>query len=202
MKNITTAEAISFLKSIPGEKSIAVTKVGGQLGADGVVYGGTEYKVRRKVYYIAGLAANLPSDRKLIQQKTDRDVAITNFDGGNKLNAGKNLLVIGVRMLFDVTTDVTPDTATWLSAAPANFKNGELKISQQGDSDLFDNPILPFSKYNASIATEDEFQSVVPFLIRPNVAFDITVNLAGETAANQAYRLELDCVELIEADKA
>ena len=202
MKNITTQEAIGFLKAIPGEKSVAITTVGGTMGNDGVVYGGKEYKVRRKVYYIAGLAANLPSDRKLIQQKTDKEEAITNFDGGNKLNAGKNLLVVGLRMLFDITATVTPQTATWLSAAPANFKNGELKISQQGEGDLFDNPILPFSKYNASIATEDEFQAVVPFLIRPNVQFDITVLLAGETAADQAYRLELDCVELIEADKA
>ena len=159
-------------------------------------------KAKRKVMYIAGLALNLPSNGDLIRQSTDKQIGLTNFDGANKLNAGKHLLVVGLRWIFDTTGSVTPTTATWLSAAPANFKNGEMEISQQGGGTLFESPIGPLSGYNAAITPEDQFTAVVPFLIRPGVEFFIKAFLASAAAADQAYRLELDCIEFVDADKA
>ncbi|MEE1897091.1 hypothetical protein V1389_02010 [Flavobacterium rakeshii] len=191
MEKLTVKDAVAFIPNAQNGNGVSVTTMSN----------GGKYKVRKKIFYIAGLAAELGSEGQLIEQKTNKEVGITNFDGGNKLNKGRNLLVIGVRMLFDTTASVAVKTATWLSATPANFKNGELVISQDGTGNLFENPIGPFSKYNASIATEDEFQTVVPFLIREDVTFKIQALLAGAAAADQAYRLELECIEFVEADK-
>lgn len=191
MEKLTVKDAVAFIPNAQNGNGVSVTTMSN----------GGKYKVRKKIFYIAGLAAELGSEGQLIEQKTNKEVGITNFDGGNKLNKGRNLLVIGARMLFDTTASVAVKTATWLSAAPANFKNGELVISQDGTGNLFENPIGPFSKYNASIATEDEFQTVVPFLIREDVTFKIQALLAGAAAADQAYRLELECIEFVEADK-
>lgn len=190
MEKLTVKDAVAFIPNAQQGNGVSVTSING-----------AKMKVRRKVMYLAGLAASLPSDGQLIEQKTNKEIGITNFDGGNKLNKGRNLLVTGVRILFDTTASVAVKTATWLSAAPANFKNGELVISQDGSGNLFENPIGPFCKYNASIPTEDEFQTVVPFFIREDVSFKIQALLAGAAAADQAYRLELDCVEFVEADK-
>jgi hypothetical protein len=157
-------------------------------------------KVRRKIFYIAGLAATMAADGQIIEQKTNKEVGITNFDGGTKLNAGRDILVLGIRVLFDTTSGVTPKTATWLSAAPANFKNGHLIINQQGSGDLFDSPIGPFAQYNAAISIEDQFGAVAPFWLRQQVEYKFQMLLAAAAAADQAFRLELDCLEV--TDKA
>ncbi len=156
-------------------------------------------KVRRKVFYIAGLGADLAGkNNQLIEQKTNKEIGVTNFDAGNKLNKGRDLLVVGLRILFDTTAAVTVKGAGWKSEAPAAFKNGELVIFQEnGAGNLFEGPIGPISKYNASIATEDEFSAVVPFLIKSDVPFFIQMLLAGNAAADQAYRVELDCIEFV-----
>ena len=188
MKKTTILEAIGALSAVQQGNGVAV--MNGR-------------KVRNKVVYIAGLGTTLSTNNnQLVLPSTDKAVGITNLDSGNKLNSGRSLLVTGVRMLFDTTADVTPLTAGWKSEAPAVFKNGELQISQQGSGDLFNSPIGPICKYNAAIATEDEFTAVVPFLLRPEVPFEIKALLAGATAANQAYRLELDCIEFVDGDKA
>lgn len=160
-------------------------------------------KVKRKVMYIAGLGANLASKNgHIIDQATQKLVGTTNFDGGNKLNTGRSLLVTGIRILFDTTSGVTIATAVWKGEAPAVFKNGEFKISQDGTGDLLENPIGPFAKYGSSIPTEVEFAAVVPFIIRPDAPFYIQLLTAGAAGADQAFRIELDCVEFVESDKA
>jgi hypothetical protein len=154
-------------------------------------------KVRSKVLYIAGTAtANISPTGQLIEQKTLKEVGVTNFDGGNTLNKGRDLLVVGLRILFDTTADVTPKTASWKGEAPANFKNGELVISQ--DTNLFEGPIGPYAKYASSLSAEQEFKAVAPFLITSEVPFNIQVQLAAAAAANQAFRLELDCLEFMD----
>lgn len=187
MKKFDTQTAVALLSQIKAGENAPV-----QYGK----------KIKHKVVYIAGLAANLPADGNLVKQATDKAIGITNLDGGNKLNNGRHLLVVGMRILFDTTASTTPTTATWLSAAPANFKNGEIEISQQGGGTLYEGPIGPLHGYNASVAPEDQFRAVVPFLIRPGVEFFIKAFLASAGAADQAYRLELDCIEFVDADKA
>ena len=159
-------------------------------------------KMRSKVFYLAGLATAINSEGQLIEQKTNKEVGVTNFDGGNKLNSGRDVLVLGIRILFDTTANVTVKGATWKSEAPINFKNGELVISQDGSGNLFEGPIGPLAKYNAAIAAEDEFRTVAPFWIRSNVVFKLQALLAGAAAADQAYRLELDCLEVVDEASA
>jgi len=153
-------------------------------------------KVRTKVLYIRGLATGISADGKIIEQKTMKELGITNFDGQNKLNAGRDILILGIRVLFDTTAGITAKTALWKSEAPAAFKNGHLVINQQGSGDLFDNPIGPFAQYNAAIAVEDQFKAVAPFWLRQQVEFTIQILTAGAVAVDQAFSVEFDCLEV------
>lgn len=188
MKKLDITTALSYVQAVKEGNGVAST--------NGV-------KARARVMYITGLGANLQAkNQQLLEPKTDKEIGITNFESGNILAKGRNLLVIGIRILFDTTADVTVLTALWKSEAPAAFKNGELVINQDGTGDLFNGPIGPIAKYSSSIPTEDEFRAVIPFMIRENARFTFQALLAGNAAANQAYRLELDCIEFTDSTVA
>jgi len=158
-------------------------------------------KLRSNVFFIAGLGVNLAGQNNLlIDQNTKKEIGVTNFDTGNKFNKGRMFLVTGIRILFDVTVGVTPKTAVWKGDAPAVFKNGEISISQAGGlGDLFRHPIGPLAKYAASLSTEQEVVSIAPFLIRDESEIAIAMQLAGQAAADQAYKVELYGYEFSDA---
>ena len=105
----------------------------------------------------------------LLFRTRKKKLGFTNFDGGNKLNKGRSILITGVRILWDTTAAVTILGALWKSEAPAVFKNGEFKVGTLAAGDIFENPILPFSKYNAALSVEEEIKPVVPFMIPEDV---------------------------------
>lgn len=188
MKKFETKDALALLSAIQQGNGVAVMN---------------NRKVRSKVFFIAGLAAGLAAkNNQLITGSLDKETGITNFEKGNVLPAGQNFLCTAIRLRFDTTASITPQTASWKSEAPPVFQNGELVIRQDGSGNIVELPISVLSKYNASIATEDEFRAVVPFVIREAVPFEILAVLAGATAADQAYRLELDGILFTDADKA
>ena len=190
MKNLSLPEIIQLIPGIERGNGVSLTPQG--------------KKVRRKIYYVAAItgSSDITPDGRLIEASTQKAIGRTNFDKGNLLNDGRSFLVTGIRMLFDTTADITKLTATYKNEAPAQFKNGELKISQEGSGDLFHNPISGFVKNDLSLSEDQEFEAVVPFLIRPNVPFDIQTLLAGAATAGQAVRLEMDGYEFVDANKA
>lgn len=190
MKKISFQDAITVLGSILPNESLA--KLKGK-------------KIRSVTRYVAGLTENLGTNNgRLIIDSTDKAVGVTNFDKGNKLSQGKSFLVTGVRMLFDTTTSVTLATAVWKNGAPVNWINGELKISQngQGSGDLLEVPITVLQSFDKAKDKNDGFAEVVPFIIRPEVPFEIVASLAAGSTTDQAYRLELEGYEVSDLDRA
>jgi hypothetical protein len=167
------------------------------------VISGTNTKVRTKVIYYAGLGTELAARaNEVIDQTTQKSVGITNSDGQNKLNAGRSYMVTAIRVLFDTTASVTVKTALWKSEAPAAFKNGEIVVYQSGSGNLFESGIGPLAKYASSLSVEQEFVPITPFLIRPDTEYGIRLNLAGATAADQAYKIEFYGYEFTDGSRA
>lgn len=188
MKQLTLQEAMNFLPMVTAGKGVALNG---------------DYKAKSKVLYIAGLGADLSgNNNNIILQETKRKNGYTNFDGGNKLNKGRSILITGIRILWDVTAAVTPLTAVWKGDAPPAFKNGEFKVGTLAAGDIFDNPINPFSKYASSLSVEQEIKPVVPFMIPEDVEFYIQLIPAVAAAADQAYRIEFDAIEFTQVNKA
>jgi hypothetical protein len=181
MKQLTLQEAMGFLPLVSAGKGVALN-------------GG--FKAKSKILYVAGLGAELAAkNNNLIEQSTVKKTGFTNFDGSNKLNKGRSILITAVRILFDVTVDVTPLVAVWKGDAPSVFKNGDLKVGTLASGDLFEFPIGPLAKYSSSLSVEQEFRPVVPFMIPEDVEFYIQMVLAGNAGVNQAYRVEFDAIE-------
>ncbi|RDI07049.1 hypothetical protein [Flavobacterium sp. AG291] len=188
MKQLTLQEAMNFLPLVTNGNGVALNG---------------SFKAKSKVLYIAGLGADLAANNNnIIIQDTKKKIGLTNFDGGNKLNKGRSILITGMRILWDTTVDVTPLTALWKGEAPAAFKNGEFKVGTLAAGDLFESPINPFAKYNAATSVEDEIKPVVPFMIPEDVEFYIQLIPAAAAAVDQAYRIEFDCIEFTAANKA
>lgn len=194
MKRLELQDALNYVASAKAGNGIVMRQ-----NAQGVAE-----RARSKVFYIAGIGSEIAvNNNELITPGTKKILGTSNFDVGNSLNAGRNILVLGVRILFDVTANVTPLTAAWQSTAPVAFKNGELVITQDGSpGNLLEMPMSVLSKYSGSINTEDDFRAIVPFIIRETSPFKFHVNLAGAADAGLAWRLEFDCVEFTNAAQA
>ncbi|WP_330442039.1 hypothetical protein [Flavobacterium sp. C4GT6] len=190
MQHLTFPEIIRLLPSIEN--------------GNGVTLSPTGKKVKRKTYFTAAITGttDITSDGRLIESGTKKAIGRTNFDNGNMLNEGRSFLVTGVRLQFDTTVDVTLLNATYKNEAPAPFKNGEIKITQEGSGDLFNNPISAYTKNDYSLSEDVEFMPVIPFLIRPGVPFDIQVLTAGAAAAGMAVKVELDGLDFSDATKS
>ncbi|WP_417350314.1 hypothetical protein [Flavobacterium alkalisoli] len=194
MKNQSFQEVLGQLSGMQRGNGVAV------IGINGI-----NKKVRRRILYAAGItgSSDITSDGQFIQASTNPEIGRTNIDKGNQLNDGRSFIVTGVRMLFDTTTaSVTKLTATYKDEAPIAYKNGELKINQDGSGDLFLNPISAFVKNNGALSSDEEFSPVVPFLLRSGTPFTIQALTAGSATAGQAVRIEIDGYELVDADRA
>ena len=104
-------------------------------------------------------------------------------------------------MIFDNTTaNVTPKIAKWKDNAPAPWLNGELVVSQDGAGKLLQSAISDLTNTKASTGNDADFKEIVPFMIRPEVNFQLLAKLAGNGGA-EAWRLELRGILFTGADK-
>ncbi|MGQ2982114.1 hypothetical protein [Flavobacterium sp.] len=193
MKKLELKDALSLIPAIQQGNGVAVS-----------VLNGKKVKARSKVFYIAGLGnAIAANSNQLILPSTVKTNGYNNFDKGNVLASGRNILVTGARWIFDTTTSsVTPLIATYVDAAPPAFLNGEFVISQSGSGNLLESPIGPFAKNGAAINAEDQFRAVTPFMIRELAEFNIQALLVGTGASTTAWRLELDAIEFTDSDNS
>ncbi|ALM50316.1 hypothetical protein AMR72_16345 [Flavobacterium psychrophilum] len=188
MKSLSLSEATAFLPLVEAGNGVAT--IGG-------------VKAKTKVFYIAGLGTDLAAkNNELIDQATKKENGVTNFDGSNKLNKGRQILVTAIRILFDTTAATPVKEAGWKSEAPAVFKNGTFKVGTSAAGDIIENPVGPFAKYSSSLSVEQEFKQVVPFMIPEEVEYYIQLIPAGNAAADQKYRIEFDAIEFTAANKA
>lgn len=184
-KALTLEEALTYLASI---RTGSLPVVNGRI-------------IKSSTKYVAGLSAGLGQNNgQLVLASTVPAVGITNLPKGNMLPKGVNYLVTGVRILFDTTASVALATATWKSEAPVNWKNGEFRINQNGAGNLFDTSVTDVSNFRASTSNDDDFRDIVPVLIRAESAYEIQAALAAGATTDQAYKVELRVVEIVETE--
>ncbi|MFY0481658.1 hypothetical protein ACI6PS_03560 [Flavobacterium sp. PLA-1-15] len=185
---LTNAEALTYLASIKAGTSLPSVQ---------------SRVIKAKTLYIAGASTGLAANNgQLVIPSLVPEVGVTNLPKGNTLPKGTNLLVFGVRVLFETGAGKTTKDADFKSEAPANWKNGELKISQNGTGVLFETSGTDVTNFRASTGNDDDFREVVPFLIRSESPYSIEAQLASAGAANQLYKVELRAIEFVETDKA
>ena len=160
-------------------------------------------RIRTRTMYIAGGSDELsPNNGSTILPSTKKLTGFTNFEMGNILPKGIHLLVTAIRVSFDLTAAATVLTADWAEKAPANWLNGELTVLQDGQGVLFNTSGTDITNTKASTGNDSDFRVIVPFLLRPDTSFDIVAKLASAGLAQQLYKIEFRCIELIEGDKA
>lgn len=181
---LTYQEALTYLASIKAGTSLP--NVQGRV-------------IKSSTKYVAGLAANLGQNNgQLVLASDVPSVGRTNLPKGNMLPKGVNYLVYGLRMLFDTTTGVTLPTAIWESKAPVNWKNGEFKINQNGTGNLFEASITDCTNFKASTSNDDDFRDIVPVLLRPESVYELQAALGAGATTDQAYKVELRVIEIVE----
>lgn len=187
--NYTLAEILNFLGATPPGKSLPV--IGGS-------------PLRSDVKYASGTLASLANTGgEIILPSTKPETGVTNFDG-IRPPTGKAWIVTGVRFLFDTTAGSTAagvKAAVFASVAPANFKNGEFTISQAGEGDLLKLTGTDATNFKASTSNDDDFRSVIPFVLRPNSDASYKLLLAAGGAVDQLYKMELRVIEIVDNDK-
>lgn len=150
--------------------------------------------------YVAGTAAELSTrNGNLIKAGLEPAPGVTNLQTANKLPAGMYLRVIGLRFLFEVTNGKTLQDAVWKSEAPANWKNSDFELTQNGDGRLFQSPITDLTNFRASTGNDDDFRAIEPVILRPDTVFDPKVTLAAGAVTDQLWRFEMR-VEVITGD--
>lgn len=191
MKTLTLQEALIFLGAInpAGQEKKSLPSIG-------------NYRGRSVTKYASATSGSITSNQgKVILPNTLKAVGTTNFDNGNILPTGKSFLVTGVRVLADTTSGKTTATAVYDTVAPVDFKNGEFKVSQNGQGICFEASGSDVSNFKASTGNDVDFREVTPFLLRSNANFDIEIALNG-TVTTAVYKVELRGIELIAGDQA
>ena len=188
-KEISLAEAVAYLGAIKEGKSSPT--IAGKVA-------------RSRTMYKAGSSVELSANNgDAILPDTDKAPGVTNFEKGNTVPAGSSFLVYAVRNLFDVVADATVKNAEWKSSTPANFKNGEMTVSQDGQGMMLNSSGTDLSNDSTSnLGNNSDFRPVVPFMLRAGASFNINFRLATPGVANQLYKTEFRVIEFIESDKA
>lgn len=159
--------------------------------------------IKRRVHYAAGFLNQIGTNGgELLITSVAASVGVKSIDK-NMLPAGMDFMVTGVRFLFDTTASIQTNglaTAAWASVAPANFKNGEVTISQ--NADLLNCSGSSVTNFKASTGNEDDYLEVSPIILRANTAISIKVLLGAAAAADQAYKVELIGYDLTDPSRA
>lgn len=130
----------------------------------------------------------------VVDANTKREVGVTNLDG-NKLNAGRDYVIDGIRVLLDTTNSAALGSASWskLESAefPAAFQNAELVIEQDGNV-LVDN--MPMTDLADGGGFEKFREISTTPLIRSNMEFTIKIvypkGVAVSAATDKNIRFE------------
>lgn len=191
MQNILTqAEAQMALSQIPKNQSciISTRDFDGQ--------GAVDYSVQQRVLFRTGYLSDCISNQ-LINSSTSVALGVTNFKD-NRLSSNQFFVVKGVRITWATQTGVQPTSggnvnaalaaANFVSSVPVNALNGEFFLSQ-GKTGI-QISVSTLTKYDHG-NTKIDFFATNPFLIRPEVDFEVKLVPATPAVADQAYKLEL-----------
>jgi len=159
--------------------------------------------LKSRVHYVAGFLNQITANgNELLVTSQSAATGVKSIDK-NQLPSGLDFLCIGIRVLFDTTASVQTNglaTAIWASKAPANFKNGEFKLSQ--NSELLNASGTAVTNFAASTGNDDDYMQISPIILRANTAISMIVLLGAAAAADQAFKVELIGYDLIDPAKA
>lgn len=176
-----------------GSKSQEILEKVSESKTGNLKVGGRDAKTR--TFYIRGNAKDKGGRFSVIEQSTNKKVGITNFDGGNKLNAQRDIIILGIKVSFDTVAD-SLENANFKSDAPVAFRNGELRLIQ--DKVLFDNPIsVMCNKEVANVTPDGAFYKIHDTMILSQKEFDIEIELPKPIAADCYYNIELLTTEFV-----
>lgn len=180
MKDLTLSEALNVLKQMKTGESLPV-----------VTIGGVEYFPRKTVKFLRGLSNEIENTELVVTANTKKN-GIRNIDS-DQLDFP--FLPIGVRMNFqDAAVGLTAVNAAYESKPKPYWRNGEIKISQDGL--LTELPVSVIANGYSATSVKDDFYPISPFLIRPKKQFNIQTALAGVPEAD-AYSLEIEGIEFV-----
>lgn len=185
MKGLTLERAISIAADVQAGKAVAPIRIGNAM-----------YYPRTAVKFVSGLA-NAIQNGELLNPTNDKVPSVRNIDK-NKFE--HPFLALAQRMIFDTATGaaVAPETAVYQDDAPVFFRNGEITLSQ-GDSGSLPLPMSVLANNYASTSNKDDFFEHAPYLVRPEKATNLKIEVSGNAPANVAYRWEAYGIEFIKA---
>lgn len=126
-----------------------------------------------KTLYLQFNAAGQAGIINLVDVNTKREIGITNLDG-NKLNAGRDYVIDGVRILLGTTKSASVKNEAWseafIAALPPAIQNAEIRI-KQGGFVILDMPVRDL------YGSEDElFRTLTTLpLIKSNMEFEFEI---------------------------
>lgn len=129
-----------------------------------------------KTIYLAVAAKAQGGTVDIVDTNTKKEIGVTNLDG-NKLNAGKDYIIDGIRILFDSSNATDIKKGTWIPATgllldPA-LLNAEFILEQDGNA-LIEMPITDFLGYASD--TNNLFREISTSpLIRSNMEFTMKI---------------------------
>ena len=192
MKDLSLKQILEFAGAIPAGESLVVNSsaITGQM---------KKWLLTSATLYRAGWLNQLVNG-EMFQAKQVAEVGVTNFDR-NKLTDGNYFLSDEVRFLFETTAGLEAGAglthAEWANNAPANFKNGEVVLSQ--GKNLLETSGTDITNFKASTGNDTDFKCLKsPFLIRPNAPFSGNIALAYPATADQGYKFEMRGVKITE----
>lgn len=165
---------------------------------------GKKYAVKSVTDYVSAYLTQARTDNGEILVASNKPAVGLRSIDGTKLPEGTNRVVYGIRALFDTALVATSDTAiaaaAWANNAPVVFKNGEVRISQ--GVELFRSSGTDCTNFKASTGNDDDFRSVIPFVLRGGVETSINLKLSGTPTDHNAVKFEMRSVEFIETNRA
>jgi hypothetical protein len=151
-------------------------------------------KVRRKVIYVNADVSAKSGTFQLVEQKTDKEVGITNLDGGNQFAKDRDVIITAVRIGVDTTT-ASPKAGVYRSLPTAALQNGELRIKQDGE--LFSSPIGVLANQGVATNVEDNFFKIAPTYLKAQTAFQFEIETPAAIGATTSLQLMLDVIEFV-----
>jgi len=138
--------------------------------------------------------------QQVLEAKTDPEVGVTNFDGGNKLSKGKNFIITGIRFLADTTAATTVKGSTYgKTDLPAALANGEFSIGQKGKDILSPAPVSSFARTAKQHEQSNDFIALeTPIFVSSEHPIEARLIPAAAVSAVACYSFELKGIEIVQ----
>lgn len=154
-----------------------------------------ELQAVQKTYYIRSAQSTANNKVTILDDSVNFAAGVTNFING-KTKGGRVFAVLGIR-IADGTNATLKETAFSPVLGQQGVKNGIITISGPG-KEHYESPISVLSPTAANTDPEDAVYALeTPFILEPNEATTIEIELAKALASNANIEVSLIGVEMV-----